>query len=107
MSSSSSSPCLHPFPPQSFGVWSVCGRAIRHPAAVPGVGPGEGGVRGHELPRSLPGAERPDPQRTNHLQQVSQLHHRAVRRHYSALREPGEKRGNTRPGRVSHGFSFK
>lgn len=69
----------HPPPlPQSLVVRSVCGGAIRHPAAVSCVGPGEGGVCGHELPGPLPGAERPDPQRADHLQQIPQRHHRAV-----------------------------
>lgn len=69
----------------------MCAAAIRHPAAVSCVGSGEGGVCGHELPGPLPGAERPDPQRADHLQQVPQRHHGAVRRHHSALRESGEK----------------
>ena len=77
--------------PQGLVVRSVCAAAIGHPAAVSSVGPGEGGVCGHELPGPLPGAERPDPQRADHLQQVLQRHHGAVRRHRSALREPGEK----------------
>lgn len=77
-------------PPQSLVVRPVRGGALGHPAAVPRVGPGEGGVRGHELPGPLPGAERPDPHRAHHLQQIPQRHHGAVRRHRPALGEPGE-----------------
>lgn len=65
-------------PPQSLVVQSVCGGAIGHPAAVTRVGTGEGGVCGFELQGPLPGAERPDPQRTDHLQQIPQRHHRAI-----------------------------
>lgn len=74
---------------QSSVIRSVCAWAIRHPAAVSRIGPREGGVCGYELPRPLPGAERPHPQRTHHLQQIPQCHHRTIRWHHSALREPG------------------
>lgn len=84
----SSVPLLHP---QGPGVRSVCGGALRPPAAVSCLGPGEGGVCGNELQGPLPGAERPDPQRTDHLQQIPQRPHRAVRRHRPARREPGER----------------
>lgn len=66
-------------PLQGRAVWSVCGGAITHPAAVPRVVPGEGGLCWYELSRSLPGAEHPDPKTAHHFQQVSQRHHRAVR----------------------------
>lgn len=87
---------LHPFPLQSPDIRPVCGGAIPRPAAVSRLVPREGDLCRHELPRPLPGAERPDPQGAHHLQQVSQRHRWAVRRHHSAPRESGETAGEAK-----------
>lgn len=75
---------------QSLVIRTVCVGAIGHSAAVTCVGPREGDLCGYELPWPLPGAERPHPWRTDHLQQVPQCHHRAVWWHHATFREPGD-----------------
>lgn len=63
--------------------------SLRYPAPGSGHRSGQGGVCGYELQRPLSGAERPDPHRAHHLQQVPLGHHGSLRRHPAAQREPG------------------